>query len=298
MEDALNLVNVTKKYPDFTLNRVNLRLASGCIMGFIGENGAGKTTTIKLILDLVKREEGTITILGKDNLTDLKNIKEYLGVVMEDSFFPENLTAANVNLILRGIYRTWDEKRFHAFLKQFSIPDRKAIRDYSKGMKMKLSIAAAISHDSRLLILDEATNGLDPVIRDEILDVFLEFIQDEGHSVFISSHILSDLEKVSDYITFIHKGEIVFSQSKDELLETHGILKCSEMDFQKINPQAIKGCRKNHFGIEALVVKDMVRGNHLIDHAGIEEIMLFHIAHENGRQPELRLFDGGIPGKG
>ncbi len=289
MEDALILKNVTKKYPDFTLNKVNLRLASGCIMGFIGENGAGKTTTIKLVLDLIKRDEGTITILGKDNLTDLKNIKEYLGVVMEDSFFPDNLTAANVNLIMRGIYRTWDEKRFHGLLKQFSIPDRKNIRDYSKGMKMKLSIAAALSHDSRLLILDEATNGLDPVIRDEILDVFLEFIQDEGHSVFISSHILSDLEKISDYITFIHKGEIVFSQSKDELLETYGILKCSEMDLLKINPQAVKGCRKNHFGVEALVVKDMVQGTHLIDHAGIEQIMLFHIAAANNRQSGFSL---------
>lgn len=289
MEDALNLQNVTKKYPDFTLNRINLRLASGCIMGFIGENGAGKTTTIKLILDLIKRDEGTITILGKDNLTDLKSIKEHLGVVMEDSFFPENLTAANVNLIMKGIYRTWDEKRFQMLLKQFSIPDRKTIREYSKGMKMKLSIAAALSHDSRLLILDEATNGLDPVIRDEILDVFLDFIQDEGHSVFISSHILSDLEKISDYITFIHKGEIVFSQSKDELLETYGILKCSEMDFQSIDPKAVKGYRKNQFGVEALVIKDMVRGNHLIDHAGIEQIMLFHIASGNNRQPGLRL---------
>lgn len=291
MEDVLNLENVTKKYCDFTLNRVSLRLASGCIMGFIGENGAGKTTTIKLILDLIKRDEGTITILGKDNLTDLKSIKENLGVVMEDSYFPENLTAGNVNLIMRGIYRTWDEKRFHTLLKQFSIPDRKAIHEYSKGMKMKLSIAAALSHDSRLLILDEATNGLDPVIRDEILDVFLEFIQDESHSVFISSHILSDLEKISDYITFIHKGEIVFSQSKDELLETYGILKCSEMDLQKINPQAVKGYRKNHFGVEALIIKDMVSGNHLIDRAGIEEIMLFHIASDNNRQPIPRIKD-------
>jgi len=207
-----------------------------------------------------------------------------LGVVMEDSFFPENLTAGNVNQILKGIYRTWDEKRYDALLKQFSIPKGKIIREYSKGMKMKLSIVAALTHDSKLLILDEATNGLDPVTRDEILDVFMEFIQDESHSVFISSHILSDLEKISDYITFIHKGEIVFSKSKDDLLDTHGILKCSEKDFLRINPQAVKGYRKNHFGIEALVVKDMVRGDYLIDHAGIEDIMLFHVASSNGRQ--------------
>jgi ABC-2 type transport system ATP-binding protein len=233
-------------------------------MGFIGENGAGKTTTIKLILDLIQRDEGSIEILGKDNLTNLKDIKENLGVVMEDSFFPENLTASNVNCVLKGIYSTWDGKRFEDYLKQFSIPKDKIIKEYSKGMKMKLSIAAALSHDSKLLILDEATNGLDPIVRDELLDVFLEFIQDESHSVFISSHIISDLEKVCDYITFIHKGSIIFSQSKDDLLDCHGILKCSEKEFQKVDKQAIIGYRKNHFGIEALVLKDKVRGILLI----------------------------------
>lgn len=276
MSEALKLVNVSKHYKDFSLRQVNLSLPSGCIMGFIGENGAGKTTTIKLILDLIRRDEGNIFVLGKDNLTGLKSIKEKLGVVMEDCFFPENLTANNVNSILEGIYSTWNEKRFNSYLRNFSIPVKKPIKEYSKGMKMKLSIAAALSHDSKLLILDEATNGLDPIIRDEILDVFMEFIQDESHSVFISSHIISDLEKICDYISFIHKGSIIFSQSKDELLDSYGILKCSEKDFHKVNSKAVKGYRKNTFGIEALVLKNMVRGNFLIDRASIEEIMLFY----------------------
>jgi len=288
MTEALKLVNVSKHYKDFSLKQINLSLPAGCIMGFIGENGAGKTTTIKLILDLIKRDEGRIFVLGKDNQKDLKSVKENIGVVMEDCFFPENHTASSVNKILRGIYGTWDVNRFNSYLRQFSIPADKQIKDYSKGMKMKLSIAAALSHDSKLLILDEATNGLDPVIRDEILDVFLEFIQDESHSIFISSHIISDLEKVCDYITFIHKGSIVFSESKDELLNLYGILKCSEKDFSRINPEAVIGYRKSQFGVEALVKKKLVRGNFVIDRTSIEEIMLFYTNRSKEKQLEVR----------
>jgi len=288
MQEALKLVNVSKRYRDFSLNSVNVTLPTGCIMGFIGENGAGKTTTIKLILDLIKRDEGSIYVLGKDNLIDLKSVKENIGVVMEDSFFPNNLTAKDVNRILKGIYKTWDEKRFDSYLHQLSIPVNKPVKEYSKGMKMKLSIAAALSHDSKLLILDEATNGLDPVIRDEILDVFLEFIQDESHSIFISSHIISDLERVCDYITFIHKGSIVFSESKDELLNLYGILKCSEKDFSRINPEAVIGYRKSQFGVEALVKKKLVRGNFVIDRTSIEEIMLFYTNRSKEKQLEVR----------
>lgn len=278
MDNVLELVNVTKKYNNFTLDSVSISLPRGCIMGFIGENGAGKTTTIKLIVDLIKRDGGSISVFGKDNLEELKSLKENLGVVMEDSFFPDNLTAANINRIMKGIYKTWDEHKFNMLRDKFSLPADKIVKEYSKGMKMKLSIATALSHDSKLLILDEATSGLDPIIRDEILDVFLEFIQDENNSVFISSHIISDLEKICDYITFIHKGRIIFSRTKDELLESYGILKCSEADFQKIPSSAVHGIRKNHFGVEALVTKDSVRGNWIIDRAGIEDIMLFHVS--------------------
>lgn len=286
MTEALKLVNVSKHYRDFSLNRINLTLPAGCIMGFIGENGAGKTTTIKLILDLIKKDEGSIYVLGKDNSRDLKSVKENIGVVMEDSFFPENLTAENVNRILKGIYRTWDEERFNSYLRQFSIPANKTIKEYSKGMKMKLSIAAALSHDSKLLILDEATNGLDPLVRDEILDIFLGFIQDESHSIFISSHIISDLEKVCDYITFIHKGSIVFSKTKDDLLESYGILKCSDEDFQNIDSDAVIGCRRNSFGVEALVLKNSVKGDFVMDRPSIEDIMLFYSGRSSGKLPQ------------
>lgn len=277
MEYALTLQNVSKTYDDFTLKDISLQLPAGCIMGFIGENGAGKSTTIRLILDQIARDHGKITILGKDNKEDLDAVKEHIGVVLDESNFPENLSAKDINNILKRIYRTWDEAKYSELIKRFSLPNSKPVKDYSKGMKMKLSIATALSHDSKLLILDEATSGLDPIVREEILDVFLEFIQDEQHSVFISSHITSDLEKICDYITFIHKGKIVFSEPKDELLETYGLLKCSENELAKIDPSIVKGVRKHQFGVEALVIKDRIQSNYPIDTANLETIMLFTV---------------------
>lgn len=277
--EALNLENVTKRYAGFTLDNISLSLPQGCIMGFIGENGAGKSTTIKLILDLIRRDAGTISVLGREN-NGLAEVKEHLGVVLDESCFPENLFTRNVARVLQKIFKTWDEKKYWALCDQFALPRAKAIRDYSKGMKMKLSIAAALAHDTRLLILDEATSGLDPIVRDEILDVFLEFIQDERNSIFMSTHIVSDLEKVSDYITLIHKGKIVFSQNKDELLDSYGILKCGEQEFQALNPLAVKGMRRNSFGVEALVLRNQVPGSLTVDRASIEEIMLYYIKGE------------------
>lgn len=280
MEYALKLENVSKVYTDFKLEHVNINLPQGCIMGFIGENGAGKSTTIKLILDLIKRDEGTITILGKDNKTELRSVKENIGVVMDESNFPENLNAVEINKILKKTYKTWDENKFYNLLQSFSILQNKSIKDYSRGMKMKLSIAVSLSHDSKILILDEATSGLDPIVRDEILDIFLDFIQDETHSIFISSHIISDLEKVCDYITFIHKGKIVFSESKDDLIDNYGIIKCTEEDLKKIDSNFIKGIRKNKFGVEALVLKNKIKGNFVMEKAKIEDIMIFHIKEQ------------------
>lgn len=276
MDYALQLSNVSKRYRGFKLDNVNISLPYGCIMGFIGENGAGKTTTIKLILDLIRRDGGSITIFGKDNLKNLKTLKEHIGVVLEESCFPENLNAIEVNRICKCIFKTWDENKYKSLIRQFSLQEEKIIKEYSKGMKMKLSIAVALSHDTSLLIMDEATSGLDPIVRDEILDVFLEFIQDEKRSIFISSHIISDLEKACDYITLIHKGKILLSRSKDELIDEYGILKCSETDFRKIDPLAVKGFRKNAFGVEALVLKNKIKGNYIIDRASIEDIMLYH----------------------
>lgn len=280
MEYALILENVTKEYKDFKLDHINIYLPKGCIMGFIGENGAGKSTTIKLILDLVKRDEGKITILGKDNKKELHSIKENIGVVMDELCFPENLNAKEINTVMQKIYKTWDKDKFFHFIQRFSLSKDKSIKEYSRGMKMKLSIAVALSHDSKILILDEATSGLDPIVREEILDIFLEFIQDESNSIFVSSHIISDLEKICDYITFIHKGKIVFSESKDDLLDKYGILKCTEEEFPNINSSAVKGVRKNKFGMEALVLKDEIEGNYVIDKADIEDIMIFYIKEQ------------------
>lgn len=280
MEYALQLINVTKQYKDFKLDNINIKLPPGCIMGFVGENGAGKSTTIKLILDLINRDSGKITVLGKDNKIDFNSIKENIGVVMDESSFPDNLNAKEINKFMKRIYKTWDEDKFFKLLKQFSIAEDKSIKDYSRGMKMKFSIAVSLSHDSKILIMDEATSGLDPIVREEILDIFLEFIQDESNSIFISSHIISDLEKICDYITFIHKGKIVFSEPKDELLEKYGILKCSEKELEKIDVSAVKGIRKNKFGVEALVFKNKIKGSYVIDKANIEDIMLFHVKEQ------------------
>lgn len=280
MEYALKLENVTKEYKDFKLDHINIALPKGCIMGFIGENGAGKTTAIKLILDLINRDSGTITILGKDNKSEIDSIKENIGVVLDESSFPENLNAAEINHILKKIYKTWDKNKFYNFLNKFSILPDKSIKDYSRGMKMKLSIAVSLSHDSEILILDEATSGLDPIIREEILDTFLEFIQDESNSIFVSSHIISDLEKICDYITFIHKGKIVFSEAKDNLLDNYGILKCSAEEFENIDKSIVKGVRRNKFGIEALVLKNKISGSFLIDKASIEDIMILIIREQ------------------
>lgn len=281
MENILEIKNLSKKYNEFTLSDVTIALPKGCIMGFIGENGAGKSTTIKLILDLIHRDSGIVKFMGVENTRNNIQMKEDIGVVFDESNFPDNMSAIDVSMVMKHIYKKWDDAVFQSYIKQFSLPLKKVIKDYSRGMKMKLSIAVALSHHASLLVLDEATSGLDPIVRDEILDVFLEFIQDEEHSIFISSHITSDLEKIADYITFIHKGKIVFSEPKDSLLSNYGILKCSNADYAYIDQHIVKGCRKNQFGVEALILKNKLKGNYIIDHASIEDIMLFCIKEES-----------------
>lgn len=278
MDYALELNNVTKIYEDFKLDNIAIKLPKGCIMGFVGENGAGKSTTIKLILDLIKRDTGSIKVLGKENKSDSKDFREKIGVVMDECCFPENLNINGIHLVFKSIYKTWNQKKFYELVKRFELPDKKEIKDFSKGMKMKLSIAGALSHDSEILILDEATSGLDPIIRDEILDVFLEFIQDEKKSIFMSSHIISDLEKACDYICFIHKGKILFTESKDDLLDRYGVLKCTLEDFKNLDKKSVVGYRKNSFGVEGLVFKQNIKDRrYIIDSVKIEDIMLFYI---------------------
>lgn len=280
MNYALELKNVCKQYDGFALKDVNIALPQGCIMGFIGENGAGKSTTIKLIMDLIHRDSGEIKVLGKDNLTQLEEVKEQIGVVMDENCFAECLCLSDINQMLKHMYKNWQPAAFLEWGKRFGLPADKIIKDYSRGMKMKLSIAVALSHKAKLLLLDEATSGLDPVVRDEILDVFQEFIQEEDHSIFLSSHIISDLEKICDYITFIHKGRILLCQEKDEMLETYGILKCTQQEFDRLDKGMVLGYRKNAFGVEALVRKKDVKGRFIVDHAGIEDVMLFMVKSE------------------
>lgn len=285
--DILNLENLSKTYDSFTLKNVSFSLPKGCIMGLIGENGAGKTTIIKLILNLIKRNNGKINVFGLDNIEDEQKIKQKIGVVLDESYFHDNLKPKDISLIMDNIYADWDKRLFLDYLRRFKLPKDKVVKEFSRGMKMKLSIAAALSHKPELLILDEPTGGLDPVTRSEILDIFLDFIQNEEKSILFSTHITSDLDKIADYITFIHNGEIIFEESKDEMINSYGILKCGSNDFNKIDKADIIGHRKNQFGYE-LLINNMQRNkerysNFAIDRANLEDIMLYHI---RGNQDE------------
>ncbi len=280
MENILELNHVTKRYPGFALEDVSFALPSGCVMGFIGENGAGKSTTIKLILDLLRRDAGEIKIFGENTADVPVQRKEQIGVVMDECNFPEAMTATNITKMMAKCYRTWDGTRFAQYLGRFDLPHDKKIKDYSRGMKMKLMLAVALSHDSRLLLLDEATSGLDPIVRDEILDIFLDFMQDESHGIFVSSHILSDLEKICDYVAFLHKGRLVFCEEKSALMEKYVVLKCAKQELNALDRSAIVGVRENSFGVEALALRDRVPAGLTCDPASIEDIMLYHVKEE------------------
>lgn len=281
MEAAIRLENVVKKYPKFMLDHINLEIPKGCIMGLVGENGAGKTTLIKSILGLINLTEGAVYI-GEEMKSNKDNEwKNEVGVVMLSSCFPNNLNAKQICKIMGKIYSKWDAQVFYEYLRQFQIDENKNTKDYSTGMAMKLQIAVAFSHNARFLLLDEATSGLDPVARDEILEILQNFIQDENCTVLFSSHITSDLEKVADYITFLHKGKMIFSKNKDELLYHYGVVRCSKDKYEKIDREHIVGLRKNQFEYEVMIDnrpefskknKDLV-----VDNTTLEEIILFQI---------------------
>ena len=280
----LEVKNLNKKYKDFQLKNVNLSLPKGMIMGLIGENGAGKTTTIKAILNIINTDSGEIKIFGLDNKKEEKKIKQDIGVVLDDSFLSEYLNPIDINKIMKNFYQNWDEKLYFKYIDEFKLPKNKISKDYSSGMKMKLKIAVALSHHPKLLILDEPTSGLDPVARNEILDIFQDFIQDEEHAILVSSHITSDLEHIADYITFINNGEIVLTKTKDELLDRYGIVKCSEQEFKKINKTDYLKYKKNRYEYEILVEnKNEFKRKYdiqIIDKPTIEEIMLIYIKGE------------------
>ena len=282
--DILKVKNLSKTYENFSLKNIDFNLPKGCIMGLVGENGAGKTTIIKLILNLIKRENGNIEIFGLDNIENEQQIKEKIGVVLDESYFHDNLNVKDINLIMSNIYSNWDKPLFLYYLKRFKLPSDKIVKDFSKGMKMKLSIAVALSHDPQFLILDEPTSGLDPIVRSEILDIFLDFIQDEEKSILFSTHITSDLDKIADYVTFIHEGEIIFSETKDDMINNFGIIKCGKEDFNKIDKEDILGFRKSQFGYEVLINNKQQNKvkyeNYIIDSVNLEDIMLLYIRRE------------------
>ena len=253
MNNALEVSHLTKDYGSFKLDDVSFTVPGGTIMGLIGENGAGKSTTIKCILNIIHRDGGTITVFGRDNREEERAVKEQIGVVLDECLFHDLLQPRQIGKILSSLYPNWDNKLFEHYRKKFGLTENKTVKEFSRGMKMKLAIAAAFATRPRLLILDEATSGLDPVVRDEILDEFLEFIQDENHAILISSHITSDLEKAADYITYLHKGKVALTGAKDELLDTYGKLVCSRADLERVESALLAGVRTSQFGCAALV---------------------------------------------
>lgn len=283
MENILEVKNLTKEYGAFTLDHISFSIPKGTIMGLIGENGAGKSTTINAILDLIQKDEGEVTFWGQD-LSSANQMKEDIGVVFDGISFYETLTAKKVGKISQEAYKQWDEKLYQKYLSKFQLPTDKEIKTFSKGMKMKLSIAVALSHNPKLLILDEATSGLDPVMRDDILEVFLDFVQDEEHSILISSHITTDLEKIADYITFIHEGKLLFSKDKDELRYQYGIIRCKSADFAEINKSDILAYRKEAYQYSVLVAnKEKARRtyrNLVVDDVSIDDILLLYVKGE------------------
>ena len=280
MNSTLILKNVNKKYEksNFAIKDISFSVPEGSIVGFIGENGAGKSTTMNCILNVIRRDSGTIEIFGREMTDEDIDIRENIGVVYDSNNFPEHLTAKQLADILGRIYSKWDDFCFEQFLRRFGLPESQKIKTYSRGMSMKLAIAVALSHDSKLLILDEATSGLDPIMRDEILDVLLEFVKQENHSILLSSHITSDLEKIADYIVFIHNGEIILNKTKDELIYEYGVIRCSENDFHNILSEDILSSMKKDYQIDVLIKNrkliEKKYKNLIVDSVSLDEIML------------------------
>ncbi len=286
MENILELENISKSFPksNFLLDKLSFSLPYGTILGFVGENGAGKTTTIGCILNTVIKDSGTVRLFGQEMQDRDTTLREKIGVVYDGDNFPGFWTAKQLSQVMRGFYRHWDNTLFQKYLTDFGLPEKQQIKHFSRGMTMKLAIAAALSHHPQLLVLDEATSGLDPVVRDEMLDVFLDFVQEENHSILLSSHITSDLEKVADYIAFIHNGRLVLTASKDDLIYHYAVLRCKESQFQAIDRADMIAFRKRDFQIDVLVpdgkearkkYKDIVA-----DHVSIDEIMLLLVKGE------------------
>ncbi len=286
MENILELREVSRRFSKsaFTLDKISFSLPYGAILGFVGENGAGKTTTIGCILNTIKKDSGMVKLFGREMEDGDTDIREKIGVVYDGDNFPGFWTAKQLSQVMEGIYTQWDNALFQKYLEEFRLPSHQKIKEYSRGMAMKLAIAAALSHRPQLLILDEATSGLDPVIRDEMLDIFLEFMQEESHSILLSSHITSDLEKIADYITFIHNGKLIMTVSKNDLAYRYAVMRCKESQFLAMDPGDMIAWRKRDFQIDVLVAdgKEAQRKYKGVaaDHVSVDEIMLLLVKGE------------------
>lgn len=277
MMNAIELSHINKSFGGFAIQDLCLEVPSGTICGLVGENGAGKSTTIRLLMGALRPDSGAARVLGVDAASpEFQRVKEDVGVVLDEAYFPEVLNAEQVGRIMAATYRRWDGALYQSYLRRFGLPEKKAFKDYSRGMRMKLAIAVALSHQPRLLVLDEATAGLDPIARDEVLDIFNEFTREEDHSILISSHILSDLEKLCDYIAFLHQGRLLFCDEKDRLLETYGIFTDSAEQLECLMPEAVAAREANGYGgVRALVRRDLAPSGFHLERPTVEDIILF-----------------------
>ncbi len=280
MKNSIEIKNLTCKYPQFTLDGISFDIPCGSVMGLIGENGAGKSTLIKAVLGLLRPVSGSITVLGENSTKLTDTVKEKIGAVFDEMPFPKELNAKQLNKVLAGIFTCWDDDMFRSYMERFGLPLNKKIGSFSRGMQMRLSFAAALSHAPQLLVLDEPTGGIDPVMRSELLDLLLEFMQDETHSILISTHITSDLEHIADYIGFIHKGKLVFCEERNELKEKHRILKCTDEQLSQIDPSDIIGKRDGKFSHEILTAAYEKYPNIAQDIPDIDELMVYYVKDE------------------
>ena len=274
--NAIELKQVKKSYGDFALNDVNICLPQGCVLGLIGENGAGKSTLIRMMCGMCKPDGGEVVVLGEraGRSAAFTRVKQDIGVVLDEACLPDELTAPQIAQCMRGIYTHWDDEVFGGFMRRFALPEDKAVRHYSRGMKMKLAIAAAMSHHAKLLLLDEATSGLDPIVRDDILDVFNEFTRQEDHSVLISSHIVSDLEKICDYVVFIHKGNVILSEEKDRLLEKYALIAMERAQYDAMLKAGVRRMLDAHGTVHVLMEREYVPHGMPLERLGLEDMML------------------------
>lgn len=278
--NALELHGLKKSYPDFTLGPLDLTLPGGTVCGLIGENGAGKSTTLRLILGILERDEGSVRVLGRENGKELTCAKEEIGVVLSGEGIPGCMTAPQTGRVMAGIYQNWDAAAYADYCRRFELPEKKKFREYSTGMKMKLLLAVALSHHPKLLLLDEATSGLDPVIRDELIDLLLDFVREEDHAILISSHIVSDLEKLCDTIAFLHRGRLLLCEDKDALREEYALWHGTESQLEELAPAAVVSRRVTPYGAEALVRREGVPAGSALTPVSIEELFVMMVKGE------------------